>query len=98
MHVSTASFEYANEIAELRQLGFAEGLRLGDLIPLPHPCVARMESGRHGLAVEFLGAHDSGCYALLPLHVEERLGARVSSIWSEVVAEVRRRAPVSDDD
>jgi hypothetical protein len=35
MHVSTASFEYFPEIAELRQLGFADGHRLETSSPSP---------------------------------------------------------------
>ena len=98
MHASSTVTEYSREIAELRELGFAEGLALSGGLP-QHVAttVTRMESGRHGIAVEFLAACRGSRYAVVPLDGDAP-DPRVAADWSEVVAEVRRRAPPSDDD
>jgi hypothetical protein len=89
---------FAKEIAQLRDLGFAEGL------PIEHSCcahgvVARLESGRVGVAVEFLALGCGLRYAVVPIHPEASAGGRIDSdVWSDIVKDLRRRMPPDDDD
>lgn len=98
MHASTPVFDYAREVAELREFGFAECLQLGGCEPGHRLSVARMESGRHGVAVEFLSGHEGSRYAVVALDTPAPTDGRVAFDWAEIVAEVRRRAPPTDDD
>jgi hypothetical protein len=89
---------FTKEIAQLRALGFAEGL------PIKHFChaqdvVARLESGRVGVAVEFTERGCGSRYAVVPMDSEASAGGRMASdVWSEIVKDLRRRMPPDDDD
>jgi len=89
---------FAMEITELRALGFAEGLP----IEPPHHergLVARLESGRIGVAVEFCARDGAPTYAVIPLSVEGGKGSRVDTdIWGDIVRTIHRRAPPGDDE
>jgi hypothetical protein len=89
---------FASEIADLRALGFAEALPIGRAAPVRR-AVARLESGRYGLAVEFLGPGADLQYSLVALDAAEQDGAGTASgTWSDVMRDIRRRAPPGDDD
>lgn len=89
---------FAMEITELRALGFAEGLS----IEPPHDArglAARLESGHIGVAVEFCTRDGMPTYAVVPLLVECGNGSSVATdIWGDIVRNIRRRAPLSDND
>jgi len=87
---------FSSEITELRALGFAEGLPI-EVTERPRGIVVRLESGRVGVAVEFC-ADGTPQYAVKPLvrDVGNRSGM-ATDIWSRIVREIRRRAPLSDD-
>ena len=87
---------FASEIAQLRALGFAEGL------PIEHSghtqgVVARLESGRIGVAVEFLAHGATPMYSVVPLGAEESRSV-ASDMWDDIITDVRRRTPPRDDD
>jgi len=86
------------EITELRALGFAEGLP----VEPPHHgrgIVARLESGRIGVAVEFCAHEGKRTYAVIPLLTENGSGHSVATaIWGDIVRDIRRRAPLNDND
>jgi len=88
---------FAMEITELRALGFAEGLS----IEPPHQArgiVARLESGRIGVAVEFRN-EGTPAYAVIPLVADgERAHTVATDIWSDIVRDIRRRAPLDDNE
>ena len=89
---------FAMEITELRTLGFAEGLPIE---PLHHASglVARLESGRIGVAVEFCTRDGRPTYALVPLLVECGNGSSMATdIWGDIVRNIRGRAPLSDNE
>jgi len=88
---------FASEITELRALGFAEGLPI-EVIDHPSGIVVRLESGRIGVAVEFC-AEGPPRYAVKPLVRDIGNGSGVATdIWSDIVRDIRRRAPLSDDE
>ena len=88
---------FAMEIIELRALGFAEGLPIE---PHHHArgMVARLESGRIGVAVEFNAHEGASTYAVVPLLAEDGNGSAVATeIWGDIVRDIHRRAPPSDE-
>jgi hypothetical protein len=89
---------FASEISELRALGFAEALPMGRAGPMRRS-VARLESGRYGLAVEFLEPGADLQYSVVALDEGDPDGAGTScGMWSDVMRDIRRRAPPGDDD
>ena len=89
---------FIREITELRALGFAEGLPIQ---PFDHSrgIVARLESGRIGVAVEFCARGGTPTYAVIPLLAEASNGRSVATdMWSDIVRDIRWRAPLSDDE
>lgn len=88
---------FAMEIIELRELGFAEGLP----IESSHDArgmVARLESGRFGVAVEFSVQEGAPTYALIPLLAKGgNARAVATNIWGDVVRDIHRHAPMSDE-
>ena len=88
---------FASEITELRALGFAESLPIQPL-KSTGDVIARLESGRVGVAVEFRGAGSSR-YAVQPLipHAESE-PLMASDVWTDIVRDIRRRAPLGDED
>jgi len=79
-------------------LGFAEGLP----IEPPHQArsiVARLESGRIGVAVEFRASEGTPAYAVIPLVADgDRAHTVATDIWSDIVRDIRRRAPLDDNE
>ena len=89
---------FAKEITELRALGFAEGLSIHSSDPAGD-VIARLESGRIGVAVEFRVDESAPRYAVKPLVPEAAKELPVATdVWSDVVQDVRRRAPLPDDE
>ena len=89
---------FALEIIELRALGFAEGLPIGPNHDA-HGMVARLESGRIGVAVEFCSRDGTPTYALVPLLVESGNGSDVATdTWGDIVRNIHLRAPLSDNE
>lgn len=89
---------FASEITELRALGFAEGLSI-EAIDHARGIVVRLESGRIGVAVEFCAGQGTPRYAVKPLARDICNGSGVATdIWSDIVRDIHRRAPLSDDD
>jgi hypothetical protein len=89
---------FASEIAQLRALGFAEALSI-DRPDRARDTVARLESGRYGLAVEFFEPGCMGTYSVVPLECHGHVGSSLcSDTWSDVLRDVRRRTPPHDDD
>lgn len=89
---------FANEITELRALGFAEGLPM-DAIDDPRGIVVRLESGRIGVAVEFCVGQGTSRYAVKPLVRDLPDGsAMATDIWSDIVRDIHRRTPLADDE
>ena len=87
---------FAMEITELRALGFAEGLPIEPSDDV-RGLVARLESGRIGVAVEFCARDGAPAYAVIPLLVEGGDGSPVATdSWDDIVRNIRRRAPLSD--
>ena len=88
---------FASEIAQLRALAFAEGLPME---PSVHGRpVARLESGRIGVAVEFLGPASPAAYAVMPLDASAHQGASLASdAWEDIIGSVHRCAPAHEDD
>jgi hypothetical protein len=88
---------FASEITELRALGFAEGLPI-EVIEHPPGIVVRLESGRVGVAVEFC-AEGTPRYAVKPLFGGNGNGSGLATdIWSDIVRDIHRRAPPSNDE
>ena len=89
---------FVMEITELRALGFEESLPIE---PTHHGrgLVARLESGRIGVAVEFCADDGTPTYAVVPLLVEggDR-GIVATDRWSDIVRNIRRRAPLGDNE
>ncbi|MBW8827847.1 MAG: hypothetical protein JF606_00090 [Burkholderiales bacterium] len=88
---------FTMEVTELRALGFAEGLPIGP----PHHArdiVARLESGRIGVAVEFCAREGMPTYAVIPLLAEGSHGRVATDIWGDIVCDIRGRAPQSDNE
>ena len=87
---------FTSEITELRALGFAESLPI-------HPtdrasdAVARLVSGRIGVAVEFCADASSRRYAVKPLVPEAGSGPMATDAWDDIVKDIHRRAPHDDD-
>jgi hypothetical protein len=89
---------FAKEIAQLRDLGFAEGLPI-ERFGHAHGVVARLECGRVGVAVEFIAPGCGSRYAVVPIDPEASAGGRVDSdAWSDIVKDLRRRMSPDDDD
>ena len=88
---------FASEITELRALGFAESLpihptdRAGDV-------VAQLVSGRIGVTVEFRADASSLRYAVKPLVPDAGSGPMVTDVWGDILKDIRRRAPLGDDE
>ena len=81
---------FAMEITELRALGFAEGL------PIEPSDDVR---GLVGVAVEFCALDGTPTYAMVPLLVEGGDGSTVATdVWSDIVRNIRRRAPLIDNE
>ncbi|HKX43313.1 MAG TPA: hypothetical protein VJO99_19295 [Burkholderiaceae bacterium] len=86
------------EITELRSLGFAEGLSIE---PPRHAggIVARLESGRIGVAVEFRAGEGIPTYAVIPLVAD---GGRAHTVatdaWGDVLRDIHRRAPPDENE
>jgi len=87
-----------SEVADLRALCFAESLPI-------HPAdaqsevVVRLESGRIGIAVEFRLAADARHFCVKPLVPEAGTAPlAATNVWSEIVQDLHRRAPLGDDD
>jgi hypothetical protein len=90
---------FASEITELRALGFAEGLPI-EVIDHQPGIVVRLESGRVGVAVEFC-ADATRRYAVRPLVRDIGNGSDTgvaTDMWSDIVRDIRRRSPPSDDE
>jgi hypothetical protein len=88
---------FTMEVTELRALGFAEGLPIGP----PHHArdiVARLKSGRIGVAVEFRAREGTPTYAVIPLLAEGSHGSAATDIWGDIVCDIRRRALQSDNE
>lgn len=89
---------FAMEITELRALGFAEGLPI-EPAHQARGLVARLESGRIGVAVEFCARDGTPTYAVVPLLGEGGDGNTVATdLWSDIVRNIRRRAPPIDNE
>ena len=86
---------FATEITELRELGFAEGLPM-EPFDRERGIVARLESGRIGVAVEFRAREGRRMYAVIPLLAD--VDSVVTELWSDIVRDIRRRAPLPDDE
>lgn len=86
------------EITELRALGFAEALPI-EATHHARGLVARLESGRIGVAVEFCTRDGTPTYVMVPLLVEGGDGNTVATdVWGDIVRNIRRRAPSSDNE
>ena len=87
---------FASEITQLRALGFAEGLPIE---PSAHawPVATRLESGRIGVAVEFLEPGAPATYAVMALHAEQH-ASLTTDTWEDIIGSVHRCAPAQDDD
>ena len=89
---------FATEITELRELGFAEGLRM-EALDRERGIVARLESGRVGVAVEFRAREGGPTYAVIPLLADVGCASSVvTELWSDIVRDIRRRAPLTEDE
>ena len=88
---------FASEITELRALGFAESLPIQPT-DRASDVVARLVSGRIGVAVEFRADASTARYALQPLVADVGSGPVASDVWSDIVKDIRRRGPLGDDD
>ena len=86
---------YANEIEQLRSLGFAEGLSIGDSERGPG-LIARLECGRVGVAVEFFEPEPVPTYAVIALDAASVDVAPIHR-WDDVVRDIHRRMPPNDD-
>jgi len=91
---------FASEIAQLRALGFAEGFAISRCGEAEAPSVvARLESGRIGIAVEFLEPGSAATYSIVPLvDVASEGCGHTSDMWDDIIGNVRRRTPLRDDD
>jgi hypothetical protein len=79
-------------------LGFAEGLPI-ELADRAQGVIARLECGRIGVAVEFYAPDARPAYSIVPLLPAVSGSPSVTTdLWSDIVRDVRRRAPPTDDD
>jgi len=89
---------FAMEITELRSLGFAESLSIE---PPRHAggIVARLESGRIGVAVEFRAGEGTPAYAVISLVGD---GGRAHTVatdtWGDILRDIHRRAPPDENE
>ena len=89
---------FVTEITELRELGFAEGL-LVEPFDRERGIVARLESGRIGVAVEFRAREGRPTYAVIPLLADVGSASSVvTELWSDIVRDIRRRTPLTEDE
>jgi hypothetical protein len=88
---------YAKEIEQLRWMGFAEGLPIARA-PGSAGVVARLESGRAGVAVEFFEPEPAPSYAIVALDASaiDASGRRIHR-WDDVVRDLHRCMPPNDD-
>jgi hypothetical protein len=87
---------FASEIAQLRALGFAEGLPIEHTVEASE-IVARLESGRAGLAVEFRVSNSASTFSIVSLGLEADDRRHASNSWSDILRAVHRRLPPNDD-
>ena len=87
---------FASEIAQLRALGFAEGLPIEHTVEASE-IVARLESGRAGLAVEFRVSNSASTFSIVFLGLDAGNGRHASDSWSEILRAVHHRLPPNDD-
>jgi hypothetical protein len=89
---------FQHEFAHLRGLGFAEPLPIEHTTDRPG-VVARLESGTVAVAVEFYEPNAEVAYALVPLDAapETHPGCPTHR-WDDVVRDVHRRMPPTDND
>jgi hypothetical protein len=59
---------------------------------------AFLESGRIGVAVEFCDREGSPTYAVIPLLAGRNHGRVATDTWVDVVRDIRRRTPLSDNE
>ena len=88
---------FASEITELRALGFAEGLPIHSA-DHASDVVARLVSGRIGVAVEFRSDARFPRYVVKPLVPDVGSGPIVTDVWGDIVKDIHRRAPLGDDE
>ena len=89
---------YVSEIKQLRGLGFAEGLPIGDGT-CDRGTVARLESGRIGVAVEFFRADPAPRYAIVALDAAAGDAPSTRSHrWDDIVRDIHLRMPPNDND
>jgi hypothetical protein len=72
----------------------------GTIEAIDHPrgILVCLESGRAGLAVEFC-AEGTPRYAVKPLVCSNGNGSGMATdIWSDIIRDIRRRAPLSADE
>ena len=90
---------FARELQELRQIGFAEGLPLSDVINAPVDAL-RLECGSMGVAVEFGAREDQHhvyrVVSLVPHHHAEP--PYTSSRWRDIVTVLHSRMRPNDND
>jgi hypothetical protein len=86
---------FAREIAQLRALGFAEGLPIEHTVEASE-VVARLESGRAGLAVEFRVSNSTSTFSIVSLGLEAGSGHHASDSWSDILRAVHCRLPPND--
>ena len=86
-----------SEITELRALGLAEGLPIEE-IDRPGGIVVGVESARVGVAVEFCAEGTPRC-AVKPLVRSGGNGSGTATdVSCDIVRDIRRRAPPSNDE
>jgi len=89
---------FSSEIVELRSLGFAEGLLI-EAFDHARGIVARLESGRIGVAVEFCAGENVPRYAVKPLtRAFGDWSGMATNVWSDIVRDIHQRAPLSEDE
>lgn len=88
---------FASEITELRTLGFAESLPIHST-DQASDVVARLVSGRIGVAVEFRADASSPRYVVKSLVPDVGTGPIVTDVWGDIVKDIHRRAPLGDDE
>jgi hypothetical protein len=90
---------FADEINQLRNLGFAEALPIIDSRQ-SRDFVARLECGSMGMAVEFRAHEDKGnpyrVVSLVPHDLADP--SCTSGCWSDVMRVLRSRMRSNDDD
>jgi len=88
---------FINEITELRALGFAESLPIHSM-DRTSDVVARLACGRIGVAVEFRTDAGAPRYAVQSLVPDPGHAPTITDNWGEIVKDIRRRAPIDEDD